>query len=379
MRFRHADPMPAVAPKPPKAKPAVSAAAKRPPHPGAGRKWLKTLALPLMISALVHAAAVVTLVAFDAFPGSRGRIAAHNSDDVTTALFLAPTPAPPSEPKPEPAPEVQPEVKPEANPELEAEPKPEPAPQPTEIALEPPPEISTTVVFEQPPPRTVAPAAPVREPPAAVPTPVPEAAPVAPMAGFAGVNVQVARRVVYAVDVSGAMAQCLDTVLLELRRSIGRLDSEQQFQVVFFREDLSGATRVAAIDDASGKATLLTATPDSKRRVDQLLRSARPSGRSAPVVGLKRALEFGPDVVFLLTSNIRRTDAGQADNTRVLRTLEDLNPKSRITGRRAVVIKTLQFVEDDPTGLMQAIAEAHGDGPGSYTLLKIADIERAVR
>lgn len=371
MRSRPADPMPAVAPKPPKATPAVSAASKRALHPAAGRKWLKTLALPLVISALVHAAAVVALVAFDAFPGSRGRIAAHNSDDVTTALFLAPTPPPAPELTPEPAPEVQPEVA--------AEVKPEPTPQPTEIALEPPPEISTTVVFEQPPPKAVAPAAPVHVPRAAVPTPVPEAVPVAPMAGFAGVNVQVARRVVYAVDVSGAMAQCLDTVLLELRRSIGRLDSEQQFQVVFFREDLSGATRVAAIDDASGKATLLTATPDSKRRVDQLLRSARPSGRSAPVVGLKRALEFGPDVVFLLTSNIRRTDAGQADNTRVLRTLEDLNPKSRITGRRAVVIKTLQFVEDDPTGLMQAIAEAHGDGPGSYTLLKIADIERAVR
>lgn len=335
-------------------------------------KWIKALALPLTISLFVHAAAVVAIVAFDAFPGSRGPIAAHNSDDVSTALYLAPTPeAPP------PATPPEPQV-------AQAEPPAAEAPAPETAITEPAPEISTTVVFEQP----AAPAAPVRatpttspatEAPATVPTPVKEVVPAAPMAGFAGVNVQVARRVVYAVDVSGAMAQCLDTVLLELRRSIGRLDSEQQFQVVFFREDLSGATRVAAIDDASGKATLLTATADSKRRVDQLLRSARPSGRSAPVVGLKRALEFGPDVVFLLTSNIRRTDAGQADNSRVLRTLEDLNPKSRITGRRPVVIKTLQFVEDDPTGLMQAIAEAHGDGPGSYTLLKIADIERAVR
>ncbi|MBY0112511.1 MAG: hypothetical protein K2Y21_06795 [Phycisphaerales bacterium] len=367
--------MPMVAPNP-RTKPTShgttsrSPASRSPASPRSARKWWTPLALPLIISAFVHASVVVALIAFDAFPGAPGRVAIHNSDDVTTALHLAPSPVP------EPPPEVKPEPVPEPAPIAAAEPAPTPA-----AAVEPAPEISTTVVFEQPvaPPKPVAPArpAPAAEPTPTVSTPAPVAQ--APMAGFAGVNVQVARRVVYAVDVSGAMAQCLDTVLLELRRSIGRLDSDQQFQVVFFREDLSGATRVAAIDDASGKATLLSATPESKRRVDQLLRSARPSGRSAPAVGLKRALEFGPDVIFLLTSNIRRTDAGQADNTRVLRMLEDLNPKSRITGRRAVVIKTLQFVEDDPTGLMQAIADAHGDGPGSYTLLKIADIERAVR
>lgn len=370
--------MPAVAPQP--------RTTHRPPAAktqsgSARRKWLQSLALPLAISAVVHAGAAVALVAFDAFPGSRGRIAAHNSDDVSTALYLAPGPEPtPPVAPPEPA-IAPPEPAPQSTPDAIASETPVP-----EAAPEPAPEISTTVVFEQP----AAPAAPTRavpatavapssEAPASIPTPTREVAPAAPIAGFAGVNVQLARRVVYAVDVSGAMAQCLDSVLLELRRSIGRLDGEQQFQVVFFREDLSGATRVVAIDDANNKATMLSATPDSKRRVDQLLRSARPSGRSAPLAGVKRALEFAPDVVFLLTSNIRRTDAGQSDNTRVLRTLEDLNPKSRITGRRPVVIKTLQFVEDDPTGLMQAIADAHGDGPGSYTLLKIADIERAVR
>ncbi len=367
--------MPVVAPKPP-IRYAAKLTGKKPSARGTmWRKWLKPMALPLVVSLAVHAAAVVALVAFDALPGSAGRIAAHNSDDVTTALHLAPAPESKPEMQDEPpaTPPVEPEAKPEPPPEALAE----------KVAIEPPPEISTTVVFEQP--TTAAPVKPMvapepaREaPPAAVPTPVARP-PAAPMAGFAGVNVQVARRVVYAVDVSGAMAQCLDTVLLELRRSIGRLESEQQFQIVFFREDLSGATRVVALDDAGGRATMLSATPDVKQRVDQLLRSARPLGRSAPLAGLKRSLEFGPDVVFLLTSNIRRSDTGQGDNARTLRLIDDLNPKSRITGRRPVVIKTLQFVEDDPTGLMQAIAEAHGDGPGSYTLLKIADIERAVR
>jgi hypothetical protein len=35
-----------------------------------------------------------------------------------------------------------------------------------------------------------------------------------------------------------------------------------------------------------------------------------------------------------------------------------------------VVIKALQFIEDDPTGTMRAIADLHGDGEGSYRIVK---------
>lgn len=333
--------------------------------------WIKPLAAPLIISACIHAAVVVTFVAMDVLPGSGGPIAAHVSDDVTTSIQLAPSPAP----LPNPEPEI-------------AQP---PAPQPAVAEVAPPAAIETSkaveiaeeTAFESAP-------APV---PAALPVPVVEKAPAAvqpptpvnlpkveaPVAGFAGVQVRKAHRIVYAVDVSGAMAACLDSVLLELRRSIGRLDAEQQFQIVFFRQELSGEQRAVAIDDRGGKASMLGASTENKRRVDQLLRSARPLGRSAPLAGLKRSLELAPDVVFLLTSNIQRSDHGAAHDAAILKSLDDLNPISRVSGRRPVVIKTLQFVEDDPTGLMQSIANAHGDGPGSYVLLKVADIERPER
>jgi hypothetical protein len=39
-----------------------------------------------------------------------------------------------------------------------------------------------------------------------------------------------------------------------------------------------------------------------------------------------------------------------------------------------VVIKTIQFLEEDPTGVMRAIAERHGDGPGSYRVLTPRDL-----
>lgn len=342
---------------------AVAAAALMP-------AWIKPLAAPLIVSAFIHVAVVVTFVAMDIIPGEGGPVAAHVSDDVSTSIQLAPSPAP----LPAPEPEVQ--------------------TPPPPVAEAPPPVEETKVVevaeqtaFESMP----APAPIVQAP---VPAPVPAVvhvappAPIAPViaaktdapaAGFAGVQVRKARRIVYAVDVSGAMAACLDSVLLELRRSIGRLDAEQQFQIVFFRQELNGEQRAVAIDDRGGKASMLGASAENKRRVDQLLRSARPLGRSAPLAGLKRSLELAPDVVFLLTSNIRRSDQGEASDAMILRSLDDLNPISRVSGRRPVVIKTLQFVEDDPTGLMQSIGQHHGDGPGSYVLLKVSDIERPER
>lgn len=333
--------------------------------------WVKPLAVPLVISAAIHAAVVVTFVTMDILPGEGGPIAAHISDDVSTSIQLAPAslPAPNQEPEAPPAP-----------PEPVAEVSP-PAPEPEKVI-----EVAEQSAFESAPmPVTPpAPAEPVVQeahpkPPPVATTPVVVAKTDSPVAGFAGVQVRKARRIVYAVDVSGSMAACLDSVLLELRRSIGKLEPEQQFQIVFFRQELNGEQRAVAIDEGGGRASLLGASPENKRRVDQLLRSARPMGRSAPLVGLRRSLEFAPDVVFLLTSNIQRSDQGAASDARMLKSLDDLNPISRVSGRRPVVIKTLQFVEDDPTGLMQSIAATHGDGPGSYVQLKVSDIERPDR
>jgi len=334
--------------------------------------WLKPLAAPLIVSAIIHVAVVVTFVAMDIIPGPGGPVAAHVSDDVSTSIQLAPTSTAPANPEPEaqtpPPPPVAEVTPPEPVKAIEVaeeasafESIPAPPPAPVHIPVQPPVAVP---------------------PPATAPVPmVPVVAPKsdAPAAGFAGVQVRKARRIVYAVDVSGAMAACLDSVLLELRRSIGRLDAEQQFQIVFFRQELNGEQRAVAIDDRGGKASMLSASAENKRRVDQLLRSARPLGRSAPLAGLKRSLELAPDVVFLLTSNIRRSDQGASSDAMIMHELDDLNPISRVSGRRAVVIKTLQFVEDDPTGLMQSIAETHGDGPGSYVQLKVADIERPDR
>ena len=77
-----------------------------------------------------------------------------------------------------------------------------------------------------------------------------------------------------------------------------------------------------------------------------------------------------PDLVFVLTRSINRSvgfDA-EANNRDVLDALESINPVNA-SGRRPARIKTIQFLDDDPTGLLQEIAERHGDGAGSYRLV----------
>jgi hypothetical protein len=101
-----------------------------------------------------------------------------------------------------------------------------------------------------------------------------------------------------------------------------------------------------------------------------------PGGRSDPLSGLSRAIALKPDVVFLLSRNIRRTGTETQSGEDLLTQLDRLNPKSSRTGQRPVVIKTIQFIDDDPTGLMQAIAVDHGDGNGSYRVMSIADLKK---
>jgi hypothetical protein len=42
--------------------------------------------------------------------------------------------------------------------------------------------------------------------------------------------------------------------------------------------------------------------------------------------------------------------------------LDLLNPADERSGRRSVVIKTIQFLDEDPTGTMQRIGQVHGQG-----------------
>jgi hypothetical protein len=206
-------------------------------------------------------------------------------------------------------------------------------------------------------------------------------------ATFAGMGAKRAASVVYVVDASGAMITSLKFVLNELERSVRNLSSAQKFQVVLFR-DRGGASMYEVFAPQGDPTRLVNATPANKASLREWLRTIAPNGRSNPLDGLKRGLKFDCDAIFLLSRSIRRSGGASGDGTgataigesasgvwgrgtaEILAELDKLNP-ARGRGQRRAVIKAIQFLEEDPTGTMQAIGEQHGDGPGSYSVVTL--------
>lgn len=198
---------------------------------------------------------------------------------------------------------------------------------------------------------------------------------------FAGVTAQAAKRVVYVVDASGSMVSSYAFVRARLAQSISHLSPTQRFQVILVRGKPEGEPEVLMLPNAeeSSHDPLVRALPSVRENAVAWLRNFVVGGRSDPIAGLEKALTLDPrpDVVFFLARGFKRSgpnaDWGQGVSA-TLNSLDRLNPPARRTGLRPVVIKTIQFLDDDPTGLMQAIADAHGDGPGSFRILTADDL-----
>jgi hypothetical protein len=192
---------------------------------------------------------------------------------------------------------------------------------------------------------------------------------------FAGLGASNARSVVYIVDASGPMVTSMPRVVSELRRSVEQLAPSQKFGVVLFRRTDSGSgTEVFA-------PVLMRATPTAKRRLVEWLADIRPIGASNPLTGLEAALKLKPDAAFLLSRSIVRSGGGVWDDglETTLARLDELNPPITVDGRRATLIQTIQFLDDDPTGIMQAIGARHGQGAGYRVIRRSEDIAGQTR
>lgn len=195
---------------------------------------------------------------------------------------------------------------------------------------------------------------------------------------FAGLSAtgELARSVVYVVDTSGPMLSSLPEVFAELVRSVDRLLPTQKFGVVLFRDD-GGA--VALTFDRQ----LREATGRSKTELRAWLSKVQAGGKSNPLDGMRSGLAMKPQVIFLLSRSIPRTGGGFWDvgSEATLKELDTLNPilvpadpTTKQPAKRATVIKTIQFLEPDPTGTMETIAKLHGgsslDGPAHRVLTR---------
>jgi len=186
-----------------------------------------------------------------------------------------------------------------------------------------------------------------------------------PEVRFAGLGVSNAADIIYIVDASGSMVSTLPIALEHLRRSVSQLARTQRFQILFFgKEEVIAAPHPGDSQDGIPTIRLIRATPGNVSAVLDWTKTVFPGGRSHPVAAIKRALWLKPDAIFILGNVI--TGLGQWEETQeeLLAEIDRLNPIDPRNGRRHTVIKTLQFLEEDPTGTLQAIGEAHGGDDG---------------
>ena len=331
------------------------------------RSWLRpATALPVVASLAVHAALLYTIerVRIE----GPVRLVDAADEGVETVLVVAsnlPTPAPLAAPEPSPPPPP-------------AAPPPPPPPEPSPVTA-PVAKAGLLALFEAPaeqPPRdaslTTTPGPEITTLPQprrdAAPPPAPPRQ-AAKAASFAGVAAQRASKLVYAIDAGGAMTSSLPYVKEELLRSVARLDDTQRFQVLVFRTPPGESEPRVDAFEPGGFAAADTPTV---ARLASWLERVQPRGRSQPLAGLRAALAQQPDLIFLLTRSIRRSGADSTWGEGIQATLTELdrlNPASG-GGKRPTVIKALQFIDPDPTGMLQQIGASHGDGPGSYTVIR---------
>ncbi len=200
-------------------------------------------------------------------------------------------------------------------------------------------------------------------------------------ASFAGVTSRRASSVVFVVDCSGSMVSAMSIVLEELGRSLERLAPDQRFAIVPFR----GADSADAPATFPARLALVPATDSNLREARAFLRTIAPGGRSDPLAGLGPALALKPEAIFFLARSIPRTTGegtgtwGPGERT-IMAELDRLNPEFERKGgvrARGTQIAAIQFLQPDPTGIMQSIGMAHGRGSTGYTVLTLEQLGRA--
>ena len=196
---------------------------------------------------------------------------------------------------------------------------------------------------------------------------------------FSGLGAADARDIVYVVDASGSMITSFPQVLAELRRSISKLHPTQRFQVFFFRSPVNSAPGQTAyvwrnVVSADSKPILIDATRRNKKAIFDWLNTISPKSMSNPLPALESALRLKPDAIFLLSSGATDPALLGASPEQVLAELDRLNPVRR-SGRRRVVIQTIQILEADPLSLLKRIAMAHS-GQSGYKFISRDDLIR---
>jgi hypothetical protein len=108
-----------------------------------------------------------------------------------------------------------------------------------------------------------------------------------------------ANKVAYVVDFSGSIIVAVDDLKRELKRSIGRLQPTQSFNVVLFYSGGGGADEKVRTE--SFKPKLEPADEATRREFFDWIDKKAPRGMTEPLEAIKRALALKPEAVFFFS------------------------------------------------------------------------------
>ncbi len=178
-----------------------------------------------------------------------------------------------------------------------------------------------------------------------------------------------ARKIAFVIDASGSLIDTFPSVVDELIKTINKLSEKQEFTIVFYQGD-------TVIEVPTPNLGFKRATSEIKQKViDWIQLSSHnivPQGTSNPIPALQRALQYHPQLIFLLSDSITGSGAYAVDQRRLL----DAIKKTNTSGTK---ICTIQFIYTDPLanigmkGTMQSIADQTG---GKYQFVSPEDIGR---
>ena len=176
---------------------------------------------------------------------------------------------------------------------------------------------------------------------------------IGPKSPFMGVSGN-AMKVAYVCDSSGSMMSLFDTLRVELRKAVDKLQPIQGFDIIFFSED-----GFLALDKQ-----LLLATPESKRRAFEFLDKTAPHGSSNPLPGIRLAFQTQPQLIYMLT------DGDFPNNDEIIQEIRKLNASKKVK------INTIAFGEDTEQNFHKFLKQIADENGGLFRHVREADLRQ---
>lgn len=133
---------------------------------------------------------------------------------------------------------------------------------------------------------------------------------------------QRARSVVYVVDRSGSFVDWVEAIDIELKRSLGLLQEDQSFNIVFLRDNAPLIFRPR----------MIPADLAAKREAFAWINLHPPAGGSDLTPAVREALKHQPEILFIVTDYALLSSPVQAtDLPALIDTIRDANRRGRMT------------------------------------------------